>query len=83
MPALPVVPDGGPMRPAFPGAEGVGFRCEFCGNLFPDISSLHHHLLTAHAGRPFPPTCEVCGLRFDSPAELKEHNRAVHHAPRL
>ena len=70
------------MQRPFPGPEGVGFRCEFCGSLFPDLPSLHRHLLSAHAGRPFPPTCDVCGLRFDSPGELKQHNQSVHGAPR-
>ncbi|HYA11238.1 MAG TPA: C2H2-type zinc finger protein [Thermoplasmata archaeon] len=70
------------MRPTFPGPEGVGFRCEFCGVPFSDLASLHRHLLAAHAGRPFRPTCEACGLAFDTPGELKEHNQAVHHAPR-
>lgn len=70
------------MRPPYPGSDGVGFRCDLCGGLFPDLLSLQRHTLTVHAGRPTAPTCATCGLRFDSPAELKAHNQARHGAPR-
>jgi C2H2-type zinc finger/zinc-finger C2H2-type len=69
------------MRPAYPGAEGVGFRCDFCGAAFPDLAALQRHLLAAHAGRPFAPRCRACGLAFSSPRELKAHNQTVHGAP--
>jgi hypothetical protein len=68
------------MRPAFL-PDGVGFRCEFCGGLFPDVAALHQHLLSAHTGRPFTGACETCGMRFASPQELRGHRRSAHGLP--
>jgi len=65
------------MRPAdLP--DGVGFRCEQCGSLFPDLGSLQQHLLAVHTGRRSALACELCGARFGGPAELELHLRSAH-----
>lgn len=68
------------MRPPFPGQEGVGFRCEVCGALFPDLAGLQRHVLSAHAGPPLRFSCGLCGRAFDSPSALDEHLRSAHRA---
>ncbi len=65
------------MRPAYPGAEGVGFRCERCGAVFPDIALLQQHRLTAHTVADSRP-CGLCGRRFASSEELSSHLRTAH-----
>jgi C2H2 type zinc finger protein len=56
--------------------------CEFCGWRAPSSQALEPHIAKAHAGRPFPPKCEICGEVFESPADLKAHHEGVHGAGR-
>jgi C2H2 type zinc finger protein len=59
-----------------------GERCDFCGWKAPSARALEEHIAQAHAGRPFPPKCEICGEVFESPADLKAHHEGVHGARR-
>jgi hypothetical protein len=59
-------------------ADNPGGTCEFCGWGAPSARALDEHIAERHAGRPFPPKCDVCGQTFDSPDDLKVHNETVH-----
>jgi hypothetical protein len=61
---------------------GSEATCDFCGYKAPSERALQEHVAKVHAGRPFPPKCEVCGEVFESPADLKAHHEGVHRAGR-
>jgi DNA-directed RNA polymerase subunit RPC12/RpoP len=69
------------MRPNRAEPAQVGYRCEFCGRVFPLTRDLEAHVAAEHMGRPYAPRCTACGRTFESPADLKAHNQAVHGAP--
>lgn len=60
------------------GTTSPTLLCGFCGAQFTSEELLARHLRTDHAGRPYPPVCEICGEKFESPADLQAHHRSIH-----